>query len=85
MLKYRNEISHHKVKQKERLRKWYDKEKRKGERSEYMQIRLYVQKCRIDMERCSCDTLKRWIMNLKKIEKKVEKIPYNDIRRYMIV
>jgi hypothetical protein len=50
-----------------------------------MQIRLYVQKCRIDMERCSCDTLKRWIMNLKKIEKKVEKIPYNDIRRYMIV
>ena len=76
---------HDEDKQRDRLSKWYEKEKRKAENSEHNQIRLYVQKSKLDVIRCKCDTIRRWIMNLKRIEKKVEKIPQNDIRRYMIV
>jgi len=45
---------------------------------------MYMQKCKLDVHRCKCDNIKRWILNLKNIEKKVEKIPQNDIRHYMI-
>ena len=62
-------------------KKWFKKEKRRAEMSEYRQIRLYVERCKIDLDRCNCDNIKRWIMNLKQIKKKVEKIPPNDIRR----
>ena len=83
--KHRNEIMHDEEKQRERLSKWYEKERSKAENSKFSQLRMYVQKCKLDLERCKCDTIKRWIMNLKKIEKKVEKIPQNEIRRYMIM
>ena len=46
---------------------------------------MCVEKCKLDIERCSSDTIKRWIMNMKTIEKKVEKIPAKDIRRHMIL
>ena len=65
--------------------KWYEKEKERGKTSEYRQLRLYVEKSKLDVNVCNSDTIKRWIMNLKRIEKKVEKIPAKDIRRFMIV
>ena len=83
--KHRNEVQHDPVKQKERMVKWYEKEKERGKKSEYRQIRLYVEKSKLDANACNSDTIKRWIMNLKRIEKKVEKIPATDIRRFMIV
>ena len=46
---------------------------------------MYVDKCKLDVERCNSDTIKRWIMNIRTIEKKVEKIPANDIRRHLIL
>ena len=46
---------------------------------------MYVEKYKLDTRTSSSDTYKRWIMNLKAIEMKVEKIPVNDIRRYMIM
>ena len=76
---------HNEEKKKERLRKWYEKEKTKAEQSEYRQIKTYAERCRIDVNRCNSDTIKIWIRNLKRIEKKVEKIPINDIRRYIIM
>ena len=83
--KDRNEIIHDEQKQREQLCKWFEKEKSKANQSEYRQIKLYAEQCKIDINRSKCDTIKRWIRNLKRIEKKVEKIPSNDIRRYMIV
>ena len=83
--KYRNKIMHDPNKQKERMIKWYENEKERGRSSDSRQIRIYVEKHKLDVERCSSDTIRRWIMNMKTIEKKVEKIPANDIRRYMIL
>ena len=83
--KHRNETHHDANKQKEKMIKWFEKEKRKAEESEHRQIRLHANKSKLDTNACQCDTIKRWIMNLKRIEKKVEKIPPNDIRRFMIM
>ena len=76
---------HNEQKQKERSQKWFEKEKAKAEQSECGQIRSYAQRCKVDVTRCNCNTIKRWIRNLKRIEKKVEKTPANDIRRRMIM
>ena len=64
---------------------WFENEKRRAESSEYRQLKLYAERCKIDVNRCNCDNIKRWIMNMRRIEKKVEKIPSNDIRRFMLV
>ena len=83
--KHRNEAQHDESKQKERMKRWYEKEKDRGLRSNMRQIRMHVDKCKIDENRCNSDACKRWIMNLKAIEKKVEKIPENDVRRFMML
>jgi hypothetical protein len=83
--KDRNRVMHDESKQRERLKKWYEKEKNKAERSEYRQLNLYVERCKIDIENSTNETIKKWIMNLKHMERKVEKIPVNDIRRWMIM
>ena len=83
--KDRNNIMHDENKQKERLKRWFEKEKSKAEKSEYRQLKTYVERCKIDVDRSNCETIKRWIMNLKHIERKVAKIPLNDIRRWMII
>ena len=49
------------------------------------QVRNYARKFEINEERSDIEKLKKWIMNLKKLERRVEKVPKNDIRRYMIV
>ena len=64
---------------------WCENEKEKSSRSPSRQIRMHVDKCKLDAERCNNDTIKRWIINIRTIEKKVEKIPANDIRRYIIL
>ena len=48
------------------------------------QVRDYATKFVLNEEQSSVEKLKKWIMNLKKLECKVEKVPRNDIRRYMI-
>ena len=83
--KQRNQIMHDPIKQKERMKRWYEKEKERGRNSNYRQIRLHVEKHNLDVERCNSDTIRRWIMNMKTIEKKVEKIPANDIRGYLML
>ena len=83
--KHRNEVAQDETKQRERLIKWYENERNEARNSKYNQVRLYVQRCVLDVNRCNCDSIKRWILNLKNIEKKVEKIPQNDIRQFLIV
>jgi len=76
---------HDPIKQKERMMRWYENEKEEGSQSSSRQMRMYVDKCKLDVERSNSDTIKRWIMNKRTIEKKVERIPANDIRRYLIL
>ena len=80
--KHRNKIFHNEEKQKECVKKWYEKEKERAENSNISQVRDFVKKFNINAELSNVETVKKWIMNLKKIEKKVESVPANDIRRY---
>ena len=73
------------MKQKNRIIKWCEKEKERGENSDFRQIHMHAERNKLDVERCNSDTIRRWIMNLKHIEKKVETIPANDIRGHMIL
>ena len=61
------------------------KEREKKMNSNIHQGRYYVRKYIINEERSSIETLKKEIINLKKLKKRVEKVPRNDIRRCMIV
>ena len=70
------------MKYKERIVKWYNKEKERAEKSELTQVRMFASKSKINVENSAVDMIKRWITNVKDIEKKAEKLPKNDIRRY---
>ena len=67
------------------MKEWYKKEKLRAENSDKNQVRLHMKIFKININQYKIDTIKRQIMNLKDIEKKIEKIPRNDIRRYFIV
>ena len=83
--KQRNKIYHDEHKQRERVEKWYEKEKEKAKESDIPQVGEFAQKFKINIKQCTVDTIKKWIMNLRKIEKKMERVPANDIRRYFSV
>ena len=83
--RHRNEVYHDEEKQKERIIKWYQNEKERAENSDMQQVKEYVKKFTINIERCSIKMIKTWIKNLKIIEKKIWKIPKNNIRRYLNV
>ena len=83
--KHRNEAYHDAERQKERIKKWFLKEREKAVNSDMQQVRNYVRKFEINEERSDVEKLKKWIMNLKKLERRIEKVLKNDIRRYMIV
>ena len=57
---------------------------RKAENSQCNQLKIHLGKSKLDVTRCKRNTIKRWILNLKKIEKKVEIMPQNDGRRCMM-
>ena len=83
--KHRNEAYHDTEKQKKRIKSWLTKEKEKAVNSVNLQVREYVKKFKIDEERSDIEKMKKWIMNLKKLQKKVEKFLTNDIRNYMLL
>ena len=57
--------------------------KRKAEENEPPQVQLFVRRSKINIERCSTETIKTWIYNVKNLIRKVEKLPKGDIRRFM--
>ena len=80
--KHRNEEFHNEEKQRVRMINWYNNLKRKVEQDEPPQVKLFVRRNHIDVQRSSTETIKTWIYNVKEIMKKVEKLPKGDIRRY---
>jgi len=60
-------------------------EKEKARNSVNLQVREYVKKFEIDEEKSDVEKMKKWIMNLKKLQTKVEKVPRKDIRNYMLI
>jgi len=83
--KHRNEEHHNEEKQRKKLLDWYEKVKQKAESCDDPQVRLFVEKKSLDVEKCRNETIKRWIFNLKEFEKRMEKTKKNDIRRYFEV
>ena len=56
---------------------------RNTEENEPSQVKVFMRRSRIDIERCSTETIKMPIYNVKNLIKKVEKLPKGDIRRLM--
>ena len=73
-----------KERQQKQIKSWLMQEKEKAENSENWQVREYVKKFAINEERSDVEKMKKWIMNLKKLKMKVEKVPKNDIRNYIL-
>ena len=82
--KHRNEAYHDKEKQKIRIKNWLRKEKEMAMQSENAQVREYANVFKINEDRSDIEKIKKWIMNLKKLQSKVEKVKRNDIRNYML-
>ena len=45
-------------------------------------MRMFVKKHEIKVQQSKTETIKRWIYNVKEFDRKIEKIPQNDIRRH---
>ena len=45
-------------------------------------VNLYIRKHEINVNECTTDTIRKWILNAKEVMKKAEKLKKNDIRRY---
>ena len=65
--------------QKKWLRKWYEEEKNNGINGECEQVRRFITKRDINVEMSINETIRKWIMILKIIKKKAEKIKPNNI------
>ena len=61
---------------------WYNKIKNYIERNEPRMVNLYIRKHEINVNECTTDTIRKWILNAKEVMKKAEKLKKNDIRRY---
>ena len=80
--KHRNEAYHDPIKQRNRMLEWYNKIKNYIERNEPRMVNLYIRKHEINVNECTTDTIRKWILNAKEVMKKAEKLKKNDIRRY---
>ena len=81
--KNRNDAYHDEDRQNKRIKKWYKNEFRSTENSEYEQIREYAKRFKINEDRCSSESMKTWIMNLRVIKEKMENVLRNDMRRHV--
>ena len=81
--KDRNEWYFNERKQKERVVKWYHEIKREVEEKGPMQVKVFVRRSQLDVQRCSTETIKKWIRNASELCKRIERLPKSDIRRYM--
>ena len=66
---------HDTEKGKERIILWYKKRER-------VLVRKFTKRSKINIDRSNVEVIKRLIPNVKKIEKRVEKLPNNDMRKY---
>ena len=80
--KHRNEVFHNEKLQRVRMIKWYEKLKEEVEMNDPPQVKLFAQRTALDVERSNTETIKMWIQNVKELQRKVEKLPKGDIRRF---
>ena len=78
----RNKSFHDEEYQKERIMQWYQKVKESMRESPYPQVKAYVQRNDLNIDRTTLNNIVRWIYNVKEMVKKADKRPQNDIRRY---
>ena len=78
----RNKSFHDEEYQKERIMQWYQKVKESMRESPYPQVKAYVQRNELNIDRTTLNNIVRWIYNVKEMVKKADKRPQNDIRRY---
>ena len=57
--KHQNEAYYNEDKQKERIKKWFIKEREKARSSEMNQVRDYVQRITVNEDRCAVETLEK--------------------------
>ena len=83
--KHQNEEFHSEVKQRNYFVNWYEKLRKEVELNKPPQVKLFVRRNALELRRCSIETIRTWIYNVKELQKKVEKLPKEDIRRYFEV
>ena len=83
--RHRNDEFHDEAKQRNRFINWYEKLKKEVESHEPPQVKLFVRRSALDLKRCSTETIRTWIHNVKELQKKVQKLSKGDIRRYFEV
>jgi len=54
--------------------------KQDAKNSRYPQVKVFIMRNQIEIEKYRIETIKTWIYDMKEIQKKLEKIPKNDIR-----
>ena len=80
--KHMNEFMHDKNKKQERAIDWYENVNNKIENSEMTQLKMHVSRRKINLQQSATVRIRRWAWNAKEMERKVEKITQNDIRRH---
>ena len=61
---------------------WYRELKDEIELNDPQQVKLFVRRTALDLNRCNTDTIRTWIHNVKEFRKKVKRLPEGDIRRF---
>jgi len=65
--------------QQTRIIDWFNNIKREEEQSEYLQVKRFVTRNKLNIERSNTSTVRQWILNVKEIKRKSKCIPKNDI------
>lgn len=79
---HRNEEFHNETKQRSRMIDWHIELKEEIELNNPQQVKLFVRRTTLDLNRCNTDAIRIWMHNVKESQKKVKKLPKGDIRRF---
>ena len=61
---------------------WHIELKEEIELNDPQQVKLFVRRTALDLNRCNTDAIRIWMHNAKELRKKVKKLPKGDIRRF---
>ena len=78
----RNEAYHDIDRQRNRIRRWYEKIKRHVIENEPIEVRVFAQRTSRNIEDNNVLEMKQWIYNVQEISRKVKMLPQGDIRRF---
>ena len=58
--------------------------KLESENSQYPQVKKFAMQNQLNIDWLRIETIKQWILNIKEIKNKLERLPKNDIRMFFI-